>query len=672
MPSKTSLKPNGTDIDLLFQARNALDLATEYAWDVAKDDHWYGELQSNCTITAENIFFHQSLGTGIPDKEAYTEYLLSQQQEDGSWTIAPFYPGDVSTSTEAYLALKILGVDQDAPPMRKARAFIRRVGGIAKVRMFTRVFLAQFGLLPWDAVPQLPAEFILVPASFHISIYRLSSWARSTLVPLLILRHHENVYALPNGLSRSNDYLDELWLDPNHKMLSYCPSLLDAKGNDLFSLFFAAVDQALYWLGGLRRQPLRPYALRQCVKWILEHQEMEGDWAGIIPPMHAGIQALLLEGYTIDDKVICRGMEAIERFTWEDETGKRLQSCISPVWDTVLMTRGLCDAGVQDPRLAQAARWIKSRQILGPEGDWRVYNPQLAPGGFAFEYHNTWYPDIDDTAAAILALVKQNPDTVDSSTVTRAAVWILGMQNTDGGWGAFDLNNDRLWLNKIPFSDMNSLCDPSTADVTGRIIEAFGLMIEVSRKHHVDPHLINRITMASHAGIHYLAKTQEADGSWYGRWGSNYLYGTSNVLCGLQHFSGEHVQDMMLAGTNWLKSVQNSDGGFGEDLETYKDPSRAGQGPSTPSQTAWGLMGLLTTCDSDDKAVIAAVSHLVQTQTDDQGVGASWPEIRYTGTGFPNFFFISYRLYRHYFPIMALGRYVQAAGERRALKIRKE
>ena len=662
MSSTYSSKPNGDD-DLFFRAETTIKLATEYAWNNAKEDgHWNGELKANATLTAEQIFLYQSLGIDIPDGSAYKDYLLSQQQEDGSWSIAPDYPGDVSTSSEAYLALKILGLSSDSPEMQKARAFIRGAGGIARVRIFTRIFFAQFGLFPWNAVPQMPAEFILAPSFFPMNIYRLSSWARSTIVPLLVIRHHEHVYALPNGLSKNNSFIDELWLDPAQKTISYYNPLLNIKRNDPFTWLFSTMDYVLYWLGGLKRQPLRPLAIRRCIEWILDHQEPEGDWAGIIPPMHAGIQALLLEGYTIEHKVIQKGMQAIERFTWKDDLGKRLQSCVSPVWDTVLMTRSLCDVRLdpQDPRLSKAIRWIKSRQLLGDEGDWRIYSPQLPPGGFSFEYHNRWYPDVDDTAAAILAMISHESEAVKSFSVSRAAIWICGMQNIDGGWGAFDLNNDRLWLNRIPFSDMDSLCDPSSADVTGRILEAFGLMLKISQKTHVDPEIIHRISYACERGIHYLAITQETTGSWYGRWGSNYIYGTSNVLCGLQYFRGrESVHDMMTSATNWLKQVQNSDGGWGEALESYKDSSLAGRGPSTPSQTAWGLMGLLSSSSHTDKQVVAAVTHLISTQSDIQGSGASWPETRYTGTGFPNFFYIGYSLYRHYFPMMALGRYLE-------------
>lgn len=653
-------------VSLYNRARHCIKLAVDYAWKIRKPDHhWNGELKSNCAITAQQIFFCSSLGIPITDADAYRQYLLSEQQNDGSWSIAPEYPGDVNMSAESYLALKILGVSPDDPAMQKAKAFIRKCGGIAKVRIFTRIAFAQFGLFPWSAVPQLPAEFIFFSSILPINIYRLSSWARSTLVPLFIIRHHERIYALPNGKDANNTYLDELWLDPTNKKIPYGPSLSRAWQYDPITIISTAVDTGLFLLGELR--PLwifRSLARKKCIQWILDHQEKEGDWAGIIPPMHGGVQALLLEGYSLQDECVQKAIDAIERFTWHDEEGKRLQSCISPVWDTVLMIRGLCDSGVKkNSELMRASvKWVKSKQILVQQGDWSVFAPSVEPGGFSFEHNNTWYPDVDDTAAAILAVITQDPIGVGSTTVARAATWICGMQNRDGGWGAFDIGNDKLWLNKVPFSDMDALCDPSSADVTGRILEAFGLMIHFSQNEYVEPKILDDISFACDQGIKYLCQEQGADGAWYGRWGSNYIYGTSNVMCGLAYFQegDDMVQDMLISAKDWLKGRQNDDGGWGEDLQSYQNPSRAGKGPSTPSQTAWALMGLLNTCAPHDRAVTNGITYLVNTQNDDEGNGASWTERTYTGTGFPNHFYIGYSLYSHYFPLMALGRYKKA------------
>ena len=660
----------------------ALQQAANYAWDDVHDDgHWYGELKTNATITAEYVMLYQALGLEENlerDREALSHWFLSDQNPDGSWGIAPNYPGDVSTSTEAYLALKILGTSTKDPAMQRACSFIRSIGGIAKVRFFTRVYLATFGLFPWNAVPELPAELILLPSWAPINVYSFSSWSRSTLIPLLILSHHRPIYDLPNGRTADNGFLDELWLYPDDKNVAYSVDLRNSLRTDKVTLLFTIIDKVLCQLGGLRGFPMRGYSRRQCVNWILEHQEVAGDWAGIFPPMHTGLLALRLEGFGMTDSSIVRGLEAVERFAWQDKGGKHMQACVSPVWDTLLMTIGLCDAGLptDDERLVKAVIWTKDRQLLGPEGDWRIYQPNLSPGGFSFEYHNTWYPDIDDTAVAVIAFLKQDPNSASSTQVITAVSWILGMQNKDGGWAAFDYENNKLFLNRIPFSDMDSLLDPSTADVTGRILEAYGLLLQISRTVSVPDSLVQEISLACHRGIYYLARTQSPNGSWYGRWGSNYIYGTSNVLCGLVYhaYADASVPTLISSAVHWLKQVQNSDGGFGEVLFSYKDPTLAGCGPSTASQTAWGAMALLAHLSCSDDAVKRSIEYLISSQTETRGEGATWPEKDYTGTGFPNFFYLNYAYYSHYFPMMALGRYerkmereVSGAGEKLVL-----
>ena len=647
---------------------SALKLAANYAWDDVHDDgHWYGELKTNATITAEYVMLYRALGLNKSldrDREALCQWLLSDQNADGSWGIAPNYPGDVSTTTEAYLALKILGVSINTEAMQQACFFVRSIGGVAKVRIFTRIYLATFGLFPWKAVPELPAELILMPSWAVINVHSFSSWARSTIIPLLIVSHHQPIYSLPNGRSTDNGFLDELWLNPIDKMVPYTAPVVGRLKTDKVSSLFTVIDKVVYQLGGLRYFPLRDYARRQCVKWILEHQEAAGDWAGIFPPMHLGLLALSSEGFRMTDSCIVRGLEAVERFAWQDkEGGKRIQACISPVWDTVLMTIALCDANTQskDERLVKTVKWIRRHQLLGAEGDWRIYRPNIAPGGFSFEYHNTWYPDIDDTAAAIIAFLRQEPSSATSIYLNKAVEWILGMQNKDGGWGAFDHENNKLFLNKIPFSDMDSLLDPSSADVTGRVLEAFGLFRHISRRVSVPHGVLTKTDQASHRAIHYLAHTQEPNGSWYGRWGANYIYGTSNVVCGLaQHTShNTMVPDLISSAMTWLKHIQNGDGGFGEDLHSYQDVRLAGHGKSTASQTAWGAMALLAHLPTSDEAVKASIAYLVSTQTKMRGNGATWEEMEYTGTGFPKFFYLGYSYYSHYFPMMALGRYVQ-------------
>ncbi|KAL2828094.1 terpenoid cyclases/protein prenyltransferase alpha-alpha toroid [Aspergillus pseudoustus] len=678
---------------LASEAQAAIDKATSYAWTIFSNNHWCGELESNVTVTCEHIFFLYILYQRIPAAEGqqYTQWLLSQQNPDGSWGIAPNHPGDVSTSAEAYLALKILGLPIDSRELSAARSFILSQGGLSKMRMFTRIFFAEFGLVSWAQIPQLPAEFILVPSSFPITIYKLASWARSNVVPLLLIAHHRPLYALPNGLHTQNRYLDELWLDPHKKALPYGSS----NPLDPLQFLFTLIDKVLYYLGGLRLSPTRGLARRRCVSWILAHQEKAGDWAGIIPPMHAGIKALLLEGYSLGDDPIQRGLAAIERFTWTDHRGKRLQCCISPVWDTVLMIRALRDSGVSDARIDAAIAWTAENQHAGPEGDWRVYRPGIPVGGFAFEYHNTWYPDIDDTAAAVLAFLVQDRASARTETVRRAVLWIIGMQNSDGGWGAFDHENNHLFLNKIPFSDMDSLCDPSTPDVTGRVIECLGMLrgilLDTKNKNRnrngkrdekrtnseieADEHMLRTISLSVQKALPYLITTQEQTGAWYGRWAVNYIYGTCLVLCGLQYFINDpayhypQLLAIMAKAARWLSTIQNSDGGWGESLLSYREPWRAGCGPSTPSQTAWALMGLLSVpgVGVESRAVRRGVEYLVRTQDDvledgragAEGEAAVWTEREFTSTGFPNHFYISYTLYRVYFPMTALGRFVQ-------------
>lgn len=336
--------------------------------------------------------------------------------------------------------------------------------------------------------------------------------------------------------------------------------------SDGIAFTFALIDKILVLFGGLRNFRLRSYSKRKCMDWILEHQEKSGDWAGIFPPMHLGILALVLEGYSLTDSPVHRGLEAVERFVWRDDKGKRVQSCVSPVWDTVLTVIGLCDAGVsgKDEHLTRAMEWVKARQQLGPEGDWRIYRPEITPGGWSFEYHNTWYPDVDDTAAVLLAFLKQDPEAKGATIVIQAKEWVLGMQSKDGGFAAFDYNNKKVFLNKIPFSDMNALSDPSSTDVTGRVLEAFGLLMEEPCS--IAPDLERRVRTSSQRAFTYVADQQEPMGAWYGRWGSSYVYGTSNVLCGLTYFPDvAQVQKMVDPAIRWLKSVQNGDGGWGEE-----------------------------------------------------------------------------------------------------------
>ena len=644
---------------VLEEARRACAAAQEYLLRTLRRDHWRAELESNATITAEYVMLQQMLGLPRPPErtEGMVRYLSSRQKADGSWGIARNHAGDVSTTAETYLALRLLGLPVEDERLRRAERYVRAQGGLERVRVFTRINFALFGLFPWEAVPEIPAEAILLPAASPVNIYRLSSWARGTMVPLFIIFHHQPVFALPNGRSRENPWLDHLWLDPGNKNLPYRASFADTlrREGPGWKAFFNGSDGLLQLYA--RAQGLAPArwlrraALRRCEQWVLQHQETTGDWAGIFPPMLNGVLALYLQGHALDADPVRRGLEAIEAFGWQDAEGFRVEACQSPVWDSALALIGMVDSGhdPRDERLARVTRWIESKQITEEYGDWKVYNPRGEPGGWSFEYANSWYPDVDDTAAVVLALLKQDPASRDRAVVRRGIDWMLSMQNRDGGWAAFDIDNDREFLNQIPFSDMDSLCDPSSPDVAGRVLEALGLLD--------DP----RHQAACRRGLEYLRRTQEPQGSWFGRWGVNYVYGTSNVLNGLARMGVPASDPMVARALDWMLSLQNGDGGFGEGLESYSDKALMGVGPSTASQTAWGLMGLLAYLPPEHAAVERGVAWLTERQLRAGEAAGSWAEEEFTGTGFPRHFYLRYHLYRHYFPLMALGRYCERA-----------
>ncbi|KAH8747203.1 terpenoid cyclases/protein prenyltransferase alpha-alpha toroid [Diaporthe sp. PMI_573] len=692
------------------RCRESINSARQYAAACMKtESHWSGEVRSNATITAEYVFLLYALQINLePQRLALIRFLESEQrQSDGSWGIAPDSPGDVSVSIESYFALKLLGVDPASPQMTAGRDYIRSQGGMTGMRFFTRIYMAMFGLLPWDAVPQLAPELILIPSSMPCSIYRFSSWARITLVPLLVLAHHKPIFALPNGHSAANNFLDELWHVPEDKNIPYAPPFSAmVKERNWIGVGAKVADAVMYYQSRLPFPTfgwVKKYAVQRCMSWILERQEPSGDWAGIFPSLHASILAMYLEGIALDDPRLVRAIETLETFAVEDHRGKRIQPCVSAGWDTALMTTGLLDSCPGDDHgetaiearsnISKAVAWMKSRQLLGSMGDWRVYRPFINSGGFAFEYNNSWYPDIDDTSAVIIALVKADPTSITSESVIAAVEWELGMQNSDGGWAGFDCDNNHLYLNRIPFSDMEAFCDPSTADVTGGVVEAFGLILRTctakDRKSSRMANLLRRMEDACDKGLDYIVSQQESDGSWYGRWGVNYLYGTTNVLWGLEHFHGhpgyEFLDPVVSRGIGFLSRHQNADGGWGESAMSYTDDppksvdkddqfyeNRYSWCESNPSQTAWSLMALLAFYPASDQRILRGMKYLLDTQThtDDvcnaptkEGVSMasprSWPEPRYTATGFPGHMMLSYEYYKHYFPMMAIGRFLE-------------
>lgn len=608
--------------------------------------YWHFPLEANVTMDAEYIFFNRFMNRQAPRQEArIVQHMLATQNEDGSWSLYPGGPGHPSLTIEAYFALKLSGLSPTEEPLKKAAEFIRAHGGLARSGVFTRCFLAYFGQFPWYGLPSMPVELILLPPWFPVNIYALSSWARETVVPLTILMALQPSVPLSPELGIGN-----LWLEPPTPQ-----NVGFARSEKLLSWrnFFLAVDATLKFLGRhVRFAPLRARALRKAEQWIVERQDRNGGWGGIQPPMLNCVMALKTLGYPDDHPVIAKGIQAIEDFLVADGDALMMQPCVSPTWDTALAAKALLDSGLhpEHPALARAASWLIQNQIFR-RGDWSVYNPQLDPGGWAFEFANDWYPDVDDTAVILMQL--QRIVTKDEKAKRRAIAygleWALGMQSRNGGWAAFDTNNDAEFLNQIPFADMEAMIDPPTEDLTGRLLELMGnygydLQSTRARKAH-----------------RFLLRSQRPSGAWWGRWGANFIYGTWSVLAGLRSIGDDLRAPHVRRAVAWLKHHQNPDGGWGETLASYDDESLAGHGESTASQTAWAILGLLAGENDLSPELLRGVRFLLQSQQPD----GTWRERLWTGTGFPRHFYLRYDGYRIYFPLMALGQTRQRLHELR-------
>jgi len=560
------------------------------------DGYWVGELESNATMIAQHLFWHHVLGLRTPelDRKIANE-LLARQREDGTWSIWFEGPPDLSTSVEAYAALKLAGVD----PGRNARDFIRSQGGIGQTRIFTKCFLALIGQWPWQRITPIPVELVLLPPSAPLSIYDFSCWARGTFVPLAACRALRPVR--PAGIE-----LREIGARPGQSKPAPRPS-------------------------GLRRA-----GLREAERWVRAHQEADGSWGGIQPPWVWSILMLVALGHGFEDEALRRAVDGWEGFVMDEGDRLRPEACQSPVWDTGLAVLALRDSGLgpEHPALVRAAEWLEHEEVTVP-GDWAVRRPQLAPGGWAFEFENDLYPDVDDTAVVALALRRchRGRDAVD-----RGLAWTAGMQSRSGGWGAFDVDNDAFWLYKLPFCDFGKVTDEPTADVTAHALEVLapegGYDDELRR------------------GLEWLLAEQEPDGSWFGRWGVNHIYGTAAALPALEACGVEAGHPAMRRAIAWLDSVQNEDGGFGEDIRSYSEPAFRGRGASAPSQTAWALLAYVAAGEAACRPARRAAEWLCNAQQEN----GDWEERQFTGTGFPLDFMIRYHLYRLHFPLLALGR----------------
>ncbi|MEH2258695.1 squalene--hopene cyclase [Nostoc sp.] len=624
------------------QVADAIATSQEYLLSIQNPvGYWWAELESNVTITAEVVLLHKIWGTDQTRPLHKVEaYLRQKQRQHGGWELYYGDGGELSTSVEAYMALRLLGVPATDPAMIRAQAFILQRGGISKTRIFTKLHLALIGCYNWRGIPSLPAWVMLLPKAFPVNIYEMSSWARSSTVPLLIVCDRKPVF-----ITNPTINLDELYAEGVDRVRWELPQSGD------WTDLFLTLDRGFKLAESLNLVPFRQEGIKAAEKWILERQEATGDWGGIIPAMLNSMLALRCLDYDPNDPIVERGLQAIDNFAIETEDSYRVQPCVSPVWDTAWAMRALVESGFapDHPAVVKAGEWLLQKQILD-YGDWAVKNRQGKPGAWAFEFENRFYPDVDDSAVVVMALhlAKLPNEKIKQAAIARALNWIASMQCKPGGWAAFDLDNDQDWLNSIPYGDLKAMIDPNTADVTARVVEMLGAC-DLS----IDSDNLER-------SLTYLLHEQETEGCWFGRWGVNYIYGTSGVLSALALIDPQRYKLNIERGAAWLVECQNPDGGWGETCRSYDDPSLKGKGNSTASQTAWALIGLIAAGEATGKLVLEVIErgidYLVATQQPD----GTWFEADFTGTGFPCHFYLKYHLYQQYFPLIALGRY-QAA-----------
>ena len=624
------------------RVENAIASSQNYLLSIQyPEGYWWAELESNVSITAEVVLLHKIWGTDKTRSLHKVEtYLRQQQREHGGWELYYNDGGELSTSVEAYMALKLLGVAENDPALVKARKFILARGGISKTRIFTKLHLALIGCYNWRGVPSIPPAIMLLPQSFPI--YEMSSWARSSTVPLLIVFDRKPVFITDTAIN-----LDELYAEGIENARFELPS------NNDWTDIFVYLDNAFKLAESINLVPFREEGIKAAEKWVLERQEVTGDWGGIIPAMLNSLLALRCLDYDAADPFVERGLQALDGFAIETADTYRMNCCISPVWDTALVMRGLVDSGLapNHPALVRGGEWLIEKQILS-YGDWAVKNTTGKPGAWAFEFENRFYPDVDDTAVVMMALqgVKLPNENLKKQAIFRALNWVASMQCVDGGWAAFDLNNNADWLNAVPYGDLKAMIDPNTADVTARVLEMLGRCGLSIDKYNCD------------RALAYLAKEQEPEGCWFGRWGVNYIYGTSGVLAALALVAPKTHRQNIERGAAWLVSCQNKDGGWGETCRSYNDPSLKGKGDSTASQTAWALIGLLAAGEATGNYAKAAIERGVNYLVETQRADGTWDEDYFTGTGFPCHFYLKYHLYFQHFPLTALGRYRSLLG----------
>ena len=638
--SKIEMAPS-----LTAQVQDAIEKSRGYLLGrQSPEGYWAGELEADASVTAGYIPLMYFM-TGRVDSDRQRKAVRNvkdRQQADGSWSTYYDGPGDLNATIQAYFALKLAGLSSEEPFMQRAREFILAQGGITKANVLTKVWLAIFGQFSWKGTPSMPPEIILFPNWFYFNIYEFASWSRATIVALMVVLTKKPVCNIPESAQ-----VPELYVEPEERR-NYSLGKIDKPLS--WRGFFLFMDSLFKTREKLPFKPGRGLALRRTEKWIVEHQENDGSWGGIMLPWVYSLIALKCLGYPLDHPVIAKGLKGIEEFIAEDDSTLRLQPATSPVWDTAWGVIALSESGLPSghPALIKAARWLLKEEVR-TGGDWQFKNPRTEPGGWSFEFENDLYPDIDDTAVVPRALLRAQftgeEEQAKTEAIERGLRWVLSMQSKDGGWAAFDLNNTKKFLAHIPFADFMTPLDPTSPDVTAHALELMGDM-----KHD---------SIALRKALAYVKNQQEDDGPWYGRWGVNYIYGTGLVLPGLKLVGEDMGQEYIRKAVLWLNFHQNEDGGWGETCHSYEDPTCRGVGPSTASQTAWAIIGLLAAGESNSPAVKNGINYLLKTQQQD----GAWKEDAYTGTGFPKAFYLRYDLYRIYFPLMALARYKVSSEE---------
>ena len=609
-----------------------------------EDGFWIGELIVDATLMADMIAYHHWAGdVDLEWQRKAVNHIFSMQLPEGGWNIYYGGPAEVNATIKSYLALKLAGIPAKDPRMLKARSVALSLGGVPRMNTFSKLYLALLGLYPWKYVPTIPCEIILIGKWFHVNFYEMSSWSRSMLVPLAIINHFKPTRPLDPEIDLAELYPEgyherDLALRPDPERFTW-------------RNFFLWLDKLHKFVEDNHLRPFRKRALKKAEDWMLERFEGSQGLAAIFPAMLNALIALKALGYSDDHPQVIRAKKELKDLEHQSEDRVWMEPCLSPVWDTAIVAIAMAESGfpTDHPAMTKAIDWMLDREIRF-RGDWKYKNPaNVEPSGWAFEYENKWNPDVDDTAMVLLALrlAKGSDKNRAQEAFDRGLKWMLTFQCRDGGWAAFDKDCTKGILEKVPFADHNAMLDPECADITARILELLG-----KEEFSLEDTQVQ-------AALRFVRDNQEEDGSWYGRWGVNYIYGTWQVLRGMKALGCDMSQPWLQRAGRWLRSVQLDDGGWGERCNTYDDPVFKGQGPSTPSQTAWAVMGLCAFGDPFDPVLVKGIEYLINVQNED----GSWSEEEITGTGFPMVFYLKYDMYRNSWPLMALGTYRQLLQE---------